>query len=33
MRAGIVAHPDGDAVPLDPWVREAVERLKTQPPT
>jgi formate dehydrogenase subunit delta len=33
MREGIVAHPDGDAVQLDPWVREAVERLKEQPPT
>jgi formate dehydrogenase subunit delta len=33
MRAGIVANQDGDAVRLDPWVREAVERLKEQPPT
>ena len=27
MRAGIVAHPDGATVRLDPSVREAVERL------
>jgi formate dehydrogenase subunit delta len=27
MRAGIVAHPDGETVRLDPWVREAVDRL------
>jgi hypothetical protein len=27
MRAGIVTHPDGDTVRLDPSVREAVERL------
>lgn len=32
MRAGIVSHPDGEAVRLDPWVREAVERLKEQQP-
>lgn len=30
MRAGIVSYPDGEAVRLDPWVREAVERLKEQ---
>ncbi len=27
MRAGIVTHPDGETVRLDPNVREAVERL------
>jgi formate dehydrogenase subunit delta len=27
MRAGIVTHPDGDTVRLDPSVQEAVERL------
>ena len=27
MRASIVAHPDGETVRLEPWVREAVDRL------
>jgi formate dehydrogenase subunit delta len=27
MRADIVAHPDSATVRLDPWVREAVDRL------
>jgi hypothetical protein len=33
MRAGIVAHPDGETVRLDPLVREAVERLTETLPT
>jgi len=31
MRASIVAHPDGETVQLDPWVREAVDRLTEKP--
>ncbi len=31
MRAGILAHPDGETVRLDPWVREAVDRLTEKP--
>ena len=30
MRAGIIAHPDGETVRLDPAVREAVDRLAEQ---
>jgi len=32
MRAAIVAQPDGEAVRLDPLVREAVERLQDRQP-